>query len=160
MKVLDLQCGLGHSFEGWFGSEDDFVAQSQKSMVLCPLCGDANILKKLSAPRLNLMTCRDSARDQQSAARSVENAVPQAAPLAFPGPEITEAWLQMARSIVANTDDVGSEFAEVARKMHYGESKGRAIRGMTTVDEARSLLEEGIEIMPFALPDALKKPLQ
>jgi len=160
MKVLDLQCGLGHSFEGWFGSEDDFVAQSQKSMVQCPLCGDAHILKKLSAPRLNLLTSRDSPRDQESAAQSVENTLAQPATPALSAPEITAAWMQMARSIVANTDDVGSEFAEVARKMHYGESEGRAIRGQTTADEARSLLEEGIEIMPFALPDALKKPLQ
>ena len=160
MKVLDLQCGLGHSFEGWFGSEDDFVAQSQKSMVQCPLCSDAHILKKLSAPRLNLLTSRASLRHQESAAQIVENTQQQPSNPAFPNPELTAAWMQMARRIVANTDDVGTEFAEVARKMHYGESEGRAIRGQTTADEARSLLEEGIEIMPFVLPDALKKPLQ
>lgn len=153
MKVLDLQCSLGHAFEGWFGSEDDFMAQIEKAMVQCPLCGDAQIIKKLSAPRLNLLARRD--------APSPDTATqPKPASGATPSPEMAAAWMQMARSIVANTDDVGTEFAEVARKMHYGETKERAIRGKTTPDEARSLVDEGIEILPFLLPEALKEPLQ
>jgi hypothetical protein len=160
MKVLDLQCGVGHSFEGWFGCEEDFVTQSRKSMVQCPMCGDAHITKKLSAPRLNLLNCRDASLHQDISDPKVDNASPPVTSAVFPGPDLTAAWMQIAQSIVSNTDDVGTEFAEVARKMHYGETEGRAIRGQTTRDEARSLIEEGIEIVPFALPDALKKPLQ
>ena len=58
MKVLDLQCGNGHGFEGWFASEDDFQSQLARSLVECPLCGDHGIIKKLSAPRLNLGAAR------------------------------------------------------------------------------------------------------
>lgn len=58
MKVLDLQCAMGHTFEGWFAFEDDFVSQLARSLVQCPLCGDADVHKKLSAPRLNLSTSR------------------------------------------------------------------------------------------------------
>ena len=54
MKVLDLQCSQQHSFEGWFGSEDDFQSQLSRGLVQCPLCGNAEIIKKLSAPRFNL----------------------------------------------------------------------------------------------------------
>ncbi|MEY4426741.1 MAG: hypothetical protein RL535_1039, partial [Pseudomonadota bacterium] len=54
MKVLDLQCSQQHSFEGWFGSEDDFQSQLVRSLVQCPMCGNAEITKKLSAPRFNL----------------------------------------------------------------------------------------------------------
>lgn len=129
-------------------------------MVQCPLCGDAHIIKKLSAPRLNLLSGRESPRKQDTADQGVEATLPQTGAPAFPTPEIAAAWMQVARNIVANTDDVGTEFAEVARKMHYGESEGRAIRGQTTADEARALMEEGIEILPFAVPEALKKPLQ
>ena len=58
MKVLDLQCGQHHVFEGWFGSEDDFQSQLARGLVMCPMCGDAHVSKKLSAPRLNLSTSR------------------------------------------------------------------------------------------------------
>ena len=61
---------------------------------------------------------------------------------------------------MANTLDVGEHFAEEARKMHYGETEERAIRGKTTVDEARALVEEGIDVLPMVLPQSLKKPLQ
>jgi hypothetical protein len=58
VKVLDLQCGQQHVFEGWFGSEDDFQSQLTRGLVTCPMCGDASVTKKLSAPRLNLNTSR------------------------------------------------------------------------------------------------------
>ena len=150
MKVLDLQCAQGHTFEGWFGSEDDFVTQLARSMVQCPVCGDAAVHKLLSAPRLNLSTSREE--------KGTEVAVP-AAPSA-PDKVSTAAWLELARRMVANTDDVGERFADEARKMHYGETEERAIRGKTTVDEARALLDEGIEVLPMLLPPALKETLQ
>jgi hypothetical protein len=106
--------------------------------------------KKLSAPRLNLSTTR---QDKPSAEIEV---------LSQPtfDSAITAAWLALSRRIVASTQDVGERFAEEARKMHYGETEERAIRGKTTPDEARALVEEGIEILPVILPQALKEPLQ
>lgn len=150
MKVLDLQCAEGHTFEGWFASEDDFLSQCTRSMVQCPLCGDATVQKKLSAPRLNLTTHR---HEIEPAAIEVKKQ-----PEADAG--LTAAWLEMSRRIVANTQDVGEGFAEEARRMHYGETEERAIRGKTTIDEARALLDEGIDVMPVVLPQAFKKPLQ
>ncbi|MFY7906729.1 MAG: DUF1178 family protein, partial [Burkholderiaceae bacterium] len=67
MKVLDLQCGQQHVFEGWFGSEDDFQSQLARGMVACPMCGDAAVTKKLSAPRLNLNTSRGEPETSASA---------------------------------------------------------------------------------------------
>ena len=58
MKVLNLQCSLQHSFEGWFASEDDFQLQKSRNWVQCPLCGDSAVLKMPSAPRLNLRTAK------------------------------------------------------------------------------------------------------
>lgn len=58
VKVLDLQCGQLHVFEGWFGSEDDFQSQLARGLLTCPMCGDVSVTKKLSAPRLNLNTPR------------------------------------------------------------------------------------------------------
>ena len=156
MKVLDLQCALGHRFEGWFGSEADFVSQCERSLVQCPVCGDAQISKKLSAPRLNLLAHTDT-HPQSARPTSLETATPVHVAA---NAEVLQAWMEMSRKLIAETTDVGSEFAEEARKMHYGETEQRAIRGQTTPTEARSLLEEGIDVLPFLLPESLKNPLQ
>jgi len=74
--------------------------------------------------------------------------------------QLQAAWMQMVRHVVANTEDVGHKFSEEARKMHYGEAEHRNIRGHATPAETESLLEEGIQIMPLPVPEALKGPLQ
>ena len=177
MKVLDLKCAHQHVFEGWFASEDDFQSQLARDLVQCPLCGDADISKQLSAPRLNL-----GATPPPSPAAKAPAAADAAAPAgvgpagrelmpagAAPLPSaqalqdlqaVQSDWLKMARHVMANTEDVGSHFAEVARQMHYGETEERSIRGQTSREEAVALLEEGISVMPLSLPDALKGPLQ
>ncbi|WP_342618166.1 DUF1178 family protein [Rhodoferax sp. GW822-FHT02A01] len=149
MKVLDLQCSHGHTFEGWFASEDDYLSQSQRGMVQCPLCGDASVQKKLSAPRLNLSTQR---LEKTTEVEMVNGAQPNQA--------LMEAWLELSRKLIAQTQDVGDQFAEEARKMHYGEKEERAIRGKTTLDEARALLDEGIDVLPMLLSPAVKETLQ
>ena len=178
MKVLDLKCASQHVFEGWFASEDDFQSQLARDLVQCPLCGDAAIRKQLSAPRLNL-----GATPQLSPALASAPVAPDAlvsgggkpssrelVPAgAAPAPSAQDLqnlqavqadWLKMARHVMANTEDVGSHFAEVARQMHYGETEERSIRGQTSRQEAVALLEEGITVMPLPIPEALKGPLQ
>ncbi|WP_333845524.1 DUF1178 family protein [Limnohabitans sp.] len=189
MKVLDLQCGQHHVFEGWFGSEDDFQSQLTRGLVTCPMCGDARVSKMLSAPRLNLNTTRG---ERDSAVRSADNSADSAvSPLAGTAetttrdpelacaassdastpPRLQEvanlepaqlqaALLKMMRHVVANTEDVGNRFPEEARKMHYGEAEQRNIRGHATAQETEALIDEGIAVMPMPLPDVLKEPLQ
>lgn len=149
MKVLDLQCGHQHVFEGWFVSEDDFLTQCERGLVTCPMCGDASITKMLSAPRLNL-----------GGARVVSTAPRELVATAEPEQALQAAWMAVARRILAKTDDVGTRFAEEARKIHYGETKERGIRGKASREETESLIEEGIAVMPFPLPEALKGQLQ
>lgn len=156
MKVLDLQCASGHAFEGWFASEDDFVAQNSRALVHCPLCGDAEVHKKPSAPRLNLRSSRSA--PAQDAPTETAVALPATASQA--PPEKWAAWLEMSRELVANTTDVGDRFADEARKIHYGDAPERAIRGQASAQETRELLEEGIAVLPLLLPEAAKNTLQ
>jgi hypothetical protein len=178
MKVLDLQCGQHHVFEGWFGSEDDFQSQLARGMVSCPMCGDASIAKKLSAPRLNLNTTRGEAYTggpvQNNAHEPIAGAPATSTLTQAPAPALTSlqevanlepaqlqaALLKMVRHVVANTEDVGDSFPEEARKMHYGEAEQRNIRGHATAEETEELIDEGIAVMPLPLPKALKEPLQ
>lgn len=149
MKVLDLQCGHQHVFEGWFASEVDFLAQQGRGLVECPVCGNASITKRLSAPRLNLGSVRADATTTNEVVTT-----------AGADQTLQAAWMAVARRIVANTDDVGDRFAEEARRIHYGEIKERGIRGKASRAETESLIEEGIGVMQLPLPEALKGQLQ
>ncbi len=167
MKVLDLQCQQAHVFEGWFASEDDFQDQRRRGLVQCPLCADDQIEKRLSAPRLNLGArepTRTRAEDHVTQAHgSVVEQSPAAHAVATSTalpPALQAAWLELARKVVAHTEDVGSQFAQEARRMHYGEAQERAIRGQATPDEAMELLDEGIAVVPLHLPAAAKETLQ
>lgn len=151
MKVLDLHCRSEHVFEGWFASEEDFQSQLGRGLVQCPLCGDEQVQKRLSAPRLNL---RASASDRAPA----PTAEPSPAPQLPSDASQAAAWLLRMRQAVAQSEDVGERFAEEARKMHSGETDQRAIRGQANLDQTLQLLEEGIPVLP--LPPALKEPLQ
>jgi hypothetical protein len=185
MKVLDLQCAQHHVFEGWFGSEDDYQSQLTRGLLTCPMCGDASVSKKLSAPRLNLSTTRGDRAAADSASKDVsknsssdlgvsaptlsaQSTSNDAAPSLSSMQEVANlepaqlqaALLKMVHHVVANTEDVGNSFPEEARKMHYGETEARNIRGHATPEETEELIDEGIAVMPLPLPDALKEPLQ
>lgn len=149
MKVLDLQCTRNHLFEGWFTSEDDFTAQKKSGMLVCPLCGDSTVHKRLSAPRLNL---RSRASDSMPVRDDLS---PDESALA-----LQSAWMKTARRVLATTEDVGDQFAQEARKIHHGEVPVRGIRGQATLAEAVSLIDEGIAVLPLPLTEAIKQPLQ
>ncbi len=151
MKVLDLQCDDLHVFEGWFASEEDYLSQQARALIRCPVCGSDNVSKRLSAPRLNF----GAARTQQLVDAPVAMPVAQ-----DPVKVLQQQWLMAYRHIVANTVDVGTGFAEEARKIHYGEVPERAIRGQATPQETHSLLDEGIAVTPLLLPDGLTDPIQ
>ena len=144
MKVLNLQCSHAHSFEGWFASEDDFQGQLARGLVECPLCGDVQVTKMPSAPRLNLGASEP----------------PKQEVAAVPNAKVQAAWMELVKQVMANTEDVGERFAEEARKIHYGESEERGIRGQASREETQALLEEGIGVLPLPLPKGLKGPLQ
>lgn len=142
MKVYNLACEtMDHRFEGWFSSEQDFVKQMEQQMLSCPICGSQQIKKLLSAPRLNLAQAKP----------------PEVKPQ--PGKELTPAvqmqsqMMEALRKVLANTEDVGSRFAEEARRIHYQETPVRAIRGVVSRAEHEALQDEGIDVLALpALP--------
>jgi hypothetical protein len=173
MKVLNLRCSRLHSFEGWFGSEDDFQDQQQRGLMACPLCADTHIQKMPSAPRLNFGGHQTPEADAGRSARTAP--CPSSAKLPSndgiaridpaesapePGPVAQAAFLAALRQVMASTEDMGGRFAEEARRMHYGEVEARGIRGRTSAREAMELLEEGIDVIPLPMLAAVKETLQ
>lgn len=149
MKVFDLCCDHEHAFEGWFASIDEFDRQLSAGFIECPICASANVRKMPTASRLNLSTPQPQ---QESSAKE---------PVAMPNDDSMRAMmLQIARHIVANSEDVGERFPEEARRIHYDEAPKRSIRGLASKDEAAELKDEGIEVMPVPFGNLLKNPLQ
>ncbi|QIL81314.1 DUF1178 family protein [Diaphorobacter sp. HDW4A] len=167
MKVLDLLCDADHRFEGWFASEEDFQSQMERALVQCPMCGSSHIRKGLSAPRLNLRSSSAEPKSAQQGKPSEEPQAPQHDVSNRPAPlpaelqsQLQDAWLRAARHVIANTENVGERFAQEARRIHYGDAPERGIRGQASAEETAELLEEGIDVMPFVLPESAKKTLQ
>jgi hypothetical protein len=184
MKVLDLQCDAGHVFEGWFGSEQDYQDQLARSLVGCPMCSSASITKKLSAPRLNLRATHSAsaqpltggeaheAPEARQDMASPSGAMPAAARVAGGGGMVGGASapagsaalqahvLSAMRELWHATEDVGDQFSDRARAMHYGDAEPKAIRGQASREQALELVEEGIDVLPLLVPESVKSSLQ
>jgi hypothetical protein len=150
MKVLDLRCAVGHAFEGWFVSEDEYGSQRERGLLDCPVCGNAEVVRLPSAPRLNLSGARAPAAapavaSEPSAPASATSLVDTRLHGA-----IAQRFAQAVAEVLKNTEDVGTRFAEEARRIHYGETDPKAIRGQATSREREALADEGIEV--FTLP--------
>lgn len=125
-----LICGEGHEFEGWFPDSARFEAQVEAGEVRCPACESAEVRRALMAP--NLTTARQAAAGRAERASALR-----------------QALLEVRKKVESTCDDVGARFPEEARRIHYGESAPRGIFGTSTVEEARELLDEGIDILPL-----------
>lgn len=156
MKVLDLRCLHDHAFEGWFASEQDYLDQRQSGQLQCPVCGASDVRKMLSAPRINLGARVDDGASQPPA---LPSAITGADPVAESphAAQMQAAWLHAARTMVAQAEDVGRQFADEARRIHRGEAPERTIKGKASAADAVQLLEEGIAVLP--LPAAATETL-
>lgn len=160
MKVLDLQCPDGHRFEGWFASVDDFESQLSRKLVECPICTATAVSRVPSAPRLNLSGATSASNEARR--RADESGAP-ADPRGMPAErmrEIEAKALRALREVLEKTENVGERFAEEARRIHYNEAPARSIRGVASPDDARSLAEEGIDVLPLPGPWVPKESLQ
>ena len=133
MIVFDLECSEGHIFEAWFNNTESFEEQKAKGMISCPYCSD-NLVSKVISP----VTTKTSS---QPHTRKEEEAIDYA---------------KLAKEIVdyvdKNFDDVGTEFAKEALKMHYDVAEKRNIKGSATADEEKMLEDEGIEFFKLSIP--------
>lgn len=170
MKVLNLRCEHGHAFEGWFASEDDFLAQNQRQLIECPMCGSVVVQKMPSAPRLNFGAKGELLPPDLLPNKGQERGTPsdKAMPGGTPAGEDVQmaesarmqaALLKMARHVMENTEDVGRRFAQEARKMHHGEMESRPIRGEASLAEAKALIDEGVDVLPLPRLPTSQGPL-
>ena len=146
-----LRCEKGHAFESWFQSSAAYESQEKRHLVSCPSCGSDKIERAIMAPRVVSKKGREAAVP----AAPVETGGPEATPLLMAQEVELRAKIRELRDhIVKNADNVGERFPNEARKMHYGDIEHRPIYGEASPEEARSLIEEGVEVSPLpVLPD-------
>jgi hypothetical protein len=151
MILYSLLCAKNHGFDAWFPNSDAFDRQAKRGIVVCPRCGSTKVRKAIMAPRISKGGTKGSKRQlvaQEPAAVAAQAVTPAPAPSEATNvmsPEIRQVLTELRKQVENNCDYVGDQFAEEARKIHYGESKKRGIYGESTEEEAEALKEEGIE---------------
>ena len=172
MIKYQLICESEHEFEGWFQTSTAFVAQNHDGLLTCPVC-DSNIVRRaLMTPNLVSSKSRsESSETSVSSATEGMSLASQRGPLAqVPDPSVSSGTAsqtmtavgkaksqlrQLQRQIKAECRDVGHDFAQEARKIHYGESSSENIYGRSTEEERDALADEGIDFvaMPWLPPE-------
>ena len=144
MIRYDLVCEKGHEFDGWFSDSASYDKQAKRGLVSCTHCGTAKIQKQIMAPGIASKSNKKSDTSTRMSAGPVDSRA--------------QVMMQMMREyrkhVEANAENVGNNFAEEARKIHYKETEERGIYGHTSAADAAALIEEGIEIHPIpVLPE-------
>lgn len=151
MIVYDLECDNSHRFEGWFGSSGEFDEQLARKILCCPMCNSGNVVRRPSAAYLNTGGVREQQptlpAQQQQPSPSLPQHIPQQ--VANVPPEVVAKVIE---HIVKNTEDVGKQFPEEARKIYYNEAPARHIRGTASPREVAELRDEGIEVVALPVP--------
>jgi hypothetical protein len=150
----NLHCERGHAFESWFQNSGAYDSQRKRRLIDCPQCGSTKIDKAIMAPKIS----RGGKRAEPEQASAVEtSAMPAttATPLMMAQERELRTKLRELRDhVVKNADNVGDKFPNEARKMHYGDIEHRPIYGEASPQEARAMIDEGIEVSPLpVLPD-------
>ena len=153
-----LVCDKGHDFESWFADSAAYDKQARKKLIACPLCGSPKVEKAIMAPRVTGGRKRAAAPVEAPAEAAVTTPTTETpAPVAMISPaeqEFRAKLKELRDHLTRNADNVGTKFPEEARKMHYGDIEHRPIYGEASADEAKSLIDEGIEVMPLpTLPE-------
>lgn len=145
MIVFDLKCRKEHVFEAWFPDSASFTEQAEAGKVLCPVCGSRKVAKALMAPKVVGTKGREERPSGNDGTAQPEAGAVALAEAAKAG-ELRRLLRELRQQVENNCDYVGEQFAEEARKIHYGETDPRGIYGETSDDEAKALVDEGIEV--------------
>ena len=150
-----LRCERNHTFESWFQSSAAYESQEKRKLVTCPACGSAKVERAIMAPQIVSKKGRGSRDEVVPAAETTEVTAPSSTPLLMAQERELRAKIRELRDhIVKNADNVGEKFPNEARKMHYGDIEHRPIYGEASPEEARALIDEGVEVSPLpVLPD-------
>ena len=144
-----LRCERGHPFDSWFQSSSAYDSQHKRGLVACPVCDSTKVEKAIMAPRIARKGKSKSA--PEPVATPAEDNASTSLVMAPQERELLSKLKELRDHVLKNADNVGNKFPDEARKMHYGDIEHRAIYGEATTEEARALIDEGIEVAPLPI---------
>ena len=154
MIRYSLRCDRGHAFESWFQSSSAYEQQEKRKLVNCPTCGSDKVERAIMAPQIVSKKGREVAAPAPAAPAEVTTSSESTPLLMAQERELRAKLKELRDHIVKNADNVGERFPNEARKMHYGDIEHRPIYGEASPDEARALIDEGVEVSPLpVLPE-------
>ncbi len=139
MISFDLECSNGHRFEGTFKDYQAFDEQLTKKMIDCPVCGESGVKRLYTGCSIQVASSQ-----QQDSKQNKDN------------PNLFEAIKMVREYVMNNFENVGKDFADSARAIHYGIEEERNIYGESTTEEIKELIDEGVNILPLPSVDKLE----
>ena len=127
MIKYNLVCECGKVFESWFSSSNEYDSLKKKKLINSIYCDSAKIKKSVMAPNL-------SSKSNKILNKSKFEK------------KVTKQLYEFRKYIEKNCRDVGSNFPQEARKIHYDKKNSKGIYGKATSQETSELLEEGIDV--------------
>ncbi len=145
MIRFDLKCERGCEFDAWFKDNSAFEKVKASGGLGCAHCGSSRVEKALMAPGVSTSRAKSG-----GSVETPDGAGGQMASLSSPeDPELARRLKHLREYLDKNSNDVGADFPEEARKIHYGEADSRQIHGVATPEEAKELSEEGVAVAPL-----------
>ena len=127
MIKYNLACECGKDFESWFSSSTEYDVLKKRKLVNCIYCNSTSVKKSIMSPNLPVKSQKKSKKVELEK-------------------NIKKQLLNFRRYIEKNCKNVGDNFPQEARNIHYDKKTSKGIYGKATQEEANELLEEGIEV--------------
>ena len=127
MIKYNLACECGKDFESWFSSSTEYDVLKKRKLVNCIYCNSTSVKKSIMSPNLPVKSQKKSKKIELEK-------------------NIKKQLLNFRRYIEKNCKNVGDNFPQEARNIHYDKKTSKGIYGKATQEEANELLEEGIEV--------------
>jgi len=150
MIQFTLKCAQDHSFDSWFQSADAYEKLKSADMVTCAICGTSDVSKAIMAPRVT------ASRKKAAAQSAPKPQTETPASLSTPTGTAEQALAELKKHVQDNSEYVGDSFASEARAIHDGDAPERAIYGEASIDEAKTLIEDGVKVAPLPFIPAKK----
>ncbi|SFC97526.1 DUF1178 family protein [Tropicimonas isoalkanivorans] len=142
MIKYSLICAEKHRFEIWFASAAAYESLKTSKMVTCAICGSVDVEKAIMAPSVRTHGANRKVETEDAGGAAAH-------PLSEPASDREKALAELRKKIESTSDYVGQDFAREARAIHEGDSPRRSIHGEANASEAKSLIEDGIPVLPL-----------
>ncbi len=145
MILYTVKCENGHQFDSWFESANAFDRLREAGLATCSVCGSASVEKAVMAPKV--MGTKAETPSSSTAEPDTDER-----PLSAPATAFEKKIMELRQYVETHAEDVGTRFAEEARAIHDGDAPERSIYGKAHPEDARSLAEDGIPVVPLPWP--------